>query len=304
MNLFEKQIHDFTEYLKLRKQSLQTIEAYTYHVGIFCSWCIKKKIFDLREVTEEIVKEYQKSLYIKKYSLHTHHIKLKSVKRFFEFLESTQNLLYNPCERILFPALGKRLPENILTFREMEKLLNTPNTGTPLGIRDKTILELLYSTGIRRSECCHLTVNDIDFTGGYLRVNRGKGAKDRILPVGKKACQYVKEYIMKVRPLYTKKNPDERTLFIAYCGTPLSSQSLMILVRKYGRYAKIKKPVTVHAIRRAFATHMLKNGAHPLYIQRLLGHEKSETIRKYIRVTAVDIKKTHKKTHPREKDRK
>ena len=133
-------------------------------------------------------------------------------------------------------------------------------------------------------------------------MNRGKGAKDRILPLGKKACTILKQYLAEVRPRFAKSN-QEKILFLSSWGTPLSSQSLMILARKYGRQAGFKKPVTVHAIRRAFATHMLKNGVHPLYIQRLLGHERAETIRKYIQVTARDIKETHKKTHPREKDK-
>lgn len=301
--LFEKQIKDYQEHLRILKQSEKTIEAYTQHINCFLEWIIAKGINDLREITYEHLREYQLILMNelgKRYSINTIHLKLRSIKQFFAYLEKGEVLLYNPAEKMFLPSLGDRLPRVILTEKEMEKLLLTPNTGTFAGIRDRALLELLYSTGIRREECSNLKVYDVDYKGGYLRVNKGKGGKDRILPLGKKACDWIKEYVLKVRPHYTRKNPDERNLFTNTSGKALSNQSIGLIVKRHARRAKIGKPVTVHAIRRSFATHMLKNEANPMYIQRILGHSGLGVLKKYIKVAGIDLKKTHKKTHPRE----
>lgn len=304
MNLFEKQTKDYQEHLKILKQSEKTITAYLQHINCFLEWIIGKGIYDLREITYEHIKEYQLILMNeldKRYAINTIHLKLRSIKQFFAYLEKIKALLYNPADKMILPSLGDRLPKVILTEKEMEKLLLTPNTGTFAGIRDRALLELLYSTGIRREECANLKVYDVDYKGGYLRVNKGKGSKDRILPLGKKACDWIKEYILKVRSHYTRKNPDERSLFINTSGKALSNQSVGLIAKRHARRAKIGKPVTVHAIRRSFATHMLKNEANPMYIQRILGHSRIETLNRYIRVAGIDLKKTHRKTHPREK---
>lgn len=307
MNLFEKQIQDYREYLKILKQSEKTITAYIQHINCFLEWIIQRGIYDLREITYEHLKEYQLMLMSeldKRYTINTIHLKLRSIKQFFAYLEKIQVLLYNPAEKMILPSLGDRLPRVILTEKEMERLLLAPNTGTFAGIRDRAILELLYSTGIRREECSQLKVYDVDYKGGYLRVNKGKGSKDRILPLGKKACDWIKEYLLKVRQQLLKKNPDERNLFINTFGKQLSNQSIGIIVKKHARKVKIGKQVTVHAIRRSFATHMLKNEANPMYIQRILGHTRMEILNRYIKVAGVDLKKTHKKSHPRERNKK
>ena len=300
--IFETPLEGFIEHLKILKQSPKTISAYTQHVRQFLKWLwAEKEIYDLKEASDEKIRAYQSFISSKNYSLETVHMKLRSLKRFFEYLEKTHQLLYNPAEKLVFPALGDRLPKNILTEREIKDLLNSPNTSRPIGIRDKTILELLYSSGIRREECARLTVHDVDYQGGYLRINLGKGGKDRVVPIGKKACEYLREYLLKVRPKYA--SPDERALFISNFKKALGDQSIALIVKKYGRRAEIKKAVTTHSLRRSFATHMLKNDAHPVYIQRILGHSTSSVLNRYIKVAGLDIKKTHQKTHPREKDR-
>lgn len=319
--LFEKQIKDYEGHLKILKQSDKTIKAYTQHINCFLEWIIAKGIYDLREIIYEHIKEYQLMLMNeldKRYTINTIHLKLRSIKQFFAYLEKTKLLLYNPADKMILPSLGDRLPKVILTEKEMEKLLLMPNTGTFAGIRDRALLELLYSTGLRREECANLKVYDVDYKGGYLRVNQGKGGKDRILPLGKKACDWIKEYILKVRPHYTSpvrahsrqerltsngagNNSDERNLFINIFSQPLSSQSVGLIVKRHAMNAKIGKQVTTHAIRRSFATHMLKNEANPMYIQRILGHSRIEILNRYIKVAGIDLKKTHKKTHPREK---
>ena len=299
MDYFKAQIETFTESLKLRNFASDTIRSYLQHIDLFLRWIIKRTIYDLREITQDHIRDYQKELTTQPITPHTIHIKLRSIKRFFEQLEKNNHLLYNPTEKILYPKLGERLPKDILSEKEMEKLLSMPDTQTTLGIRDRAILEALYSTGIRRLECSTISIHDIDYRGGYLRVTQGKGRKDRVLPVGKQACEWVSMYVKDVRPIYSNRNPGEQSLFMTVSGRKLTGKMLCVMIKKYARRAGILKVVSTHTIRHSFATHLLKNGAHPYYIQRLLGHERLDTIKKYIRVTGKEIKETHKKAHPR-----
>jgi len=297
-----RQLANFKEQLKIINQSKSTISAYTACIQKFLTWLEAQNILDVRAVTGRSLNQYQLELMSKNYSLETVHLHLRALRRFFEYLVNTNQILLNPTEKLKFPKLGKRLPKIIPTEAEINKLLNTPNTGTKQGIRNKTILELLYSSGIRRNECANLTIHDVDYSGGLLKVTQGKGKKDRVVPIGEQSCKYLKEYILKVRPHYLK-NKEERALFINRLGQPLSSQMVGIMVREETRKAGIKINISPHAIRRAFATHLIKHEAHPLYVQRLLGHSQSETLNKYVKVAGIEVKQTHLKTHPREKDK-
>ncbi len=303
MNPFEKQIHDYEEYLQILKRSKSALQSYLSGICKFTEWITQKQIYDLKEITSDHIKEYQLIMMDKKYSINTVYSIMLIIKRFFYYLEKSRIILCNPAEKMELPLLGDRLPKIIPTEQEMQKLLNAPNTGTPLGIRDRAMLELLYSTGIRRQECRDLKVHDIDYNGGYLRINNGKGGKDRVLPIGKKACDWLKEYLLKIRQNFTKKNPDERALFISRRGNILTGYMINLIVRKYSKKAGLTKRITAHAIRRAFATHMLRNEANPMYIQRILGHSGMGTLNRYIKVAGADLKKTHTKTHPREKQK-
>ena len=298
---FAEEIAGFKAYLKARRYQPVTIKYYLENVHLFLNWMASRNLPAFTAVTREHIQAYQKEIMDspKGYSMHTVHHRMRSVKRFFEYLVESGKLLTSPIEELILPPLGKRFPKNILTEAEMKKLLNTPNPSTRIGMRDRALLELLYSSALRRSGCVRLTIHDIDTKGGYLRVNQGKGRKDRIVPLGKKACRLVREYMTKVRPHHLKADSEERALFIGINGKALSANNLVALVKKHGRKAGIKTPVTVHGIRRSAATHMLRSGAHPMYVQKFLGHKNSETVNSYIKATGLDLKKTHKKTHPR-----
>ena len=298
---FAEEIDGFTAYLEDRRYQPVTIKYYLEQLRLFLNWMAARNLLSFTSVTREHIQSYQKEIMESKkgYSMHTVHHRMRSVRRFFEYLVESGKLLTSPIEELILPPLGKRFPKNILTEAEMKKLLNTPNPSTKVGLRDRALLELLYSSALRRSECVKLTIHDIDTKGGYLRVNQGKGRKDRIVPLGKKACRLVREYMLKVRPHYLKANSEERAIFIGINGKALSANNLMALVKKHGRKAKIKTPVTVHGIRRTAATHMLRAGAHPMYVQKFLGHKNSETVNSYIKATGLDLKKTHRKAHPR-----
>ncbi len=308
MQLFEMQIDGFIEQLKILKRSPDTIRSYRYSLKTFIAFLEEEEIYDLKEIDHEAIRRYQEKLMEKKgnpYSLETIHLFLRGMKRFFEYLVKTNQILCDPTEKLVMPKLGTRLPKNIFTKKEVKKILSKPDATSPIGVRDKALLELLYSTGLRAGECARLSIYDVDYRGGYVRVRSGKGKKDRIQPLGKIACRWLKEYITQVRPKLLERDGStgEERFFVSRSGHPIPVNYPSKVVKKYVRTAKVKGEAGAHSLRRAFATHMLREGAHPLYIQRLLGHSTGLMLDRYIRVLAKDLKKEHKRTHPREKDR-
>jgi integrase/recombinase XerD len=266
-------------------------------------------IADVKSVTRDHLQAYQLKLAEHgAYTTATISLKLRSVKRFFEYLEESGAILINPAEHIKEPKKETRLPRAILTRDEARKILDQPNLSTLIGIRDRAVLEVFYSTGIRLEEMVRLTIFDCDLQGGFLRVNKGKFAKDRVVPLGRYAVKFLKEYITKVRPHFTKRvwsTRGERILFLNKYGSPLSSMVAMIMVRGYAKAAgvsKIKK-VTSHVFRHTFATELVKNGADITAVQKMLGHSDLRVTHIYTRVAGVDVKKTHSQSHPREKDK-
>lgn len=165
------------------------------------------------------------------------------------------------------------------------------------------MLEVLYSTGIRREEACNLTIYDSDLQGGLLRINKGKGSKDRVVPLGKYAVRFLREYIQKIRPRFTRKNRGNRKLFVNISGGDLSKAMVTLLVRTYARQAKIKKKVSPHTFRHTFATELLRNGADIRAVQKMMGHSDLSVTQIYTRVAGLEVKKTHTKHHPREKEK-
>ena len=178
-----------------------------------------------------------------------------------------------------------------------------PDTQTLTGYRDRVILEILYSCGIRKSELENIKLTDVDCRGGYLTVH-GKNRKDRVVPLGKIACEMIQNYIMAIRPDLPKgkyKSHDTEYLFINQRANKLHHDQIRLIVAKYKNKAGIKKNITPHSLRHTCATHMLKNGAHLRHLQEMLGHSSITTTQKYTRITIDDLKKTHAQCHPREK---
>jgi len=294
----------FIEHLKVLGCSKATIEAYGEHVKGFLG-----SVADIKAVTRSRLEVYIAGLFDyrtkegKPYGPGTIGLKVRSLKRFFEFLEKSNVILINPAELIREPGKKNTLPRNVLSAHDIAAVLDQPNLGTMSGIRDRTILDVFYSTGIRLEELCRLTIYDADLQGGMLRVNSGKGKKDRVVPLGKYAVKFLWEYITKVRPHFTKTNRTERRLFVNRLGAPISDQVVGIMVSTHARAAGIKKQVSPHTFRHTFATGLVKNGADIIAVQRMLGHSDLKTTEIYLRSVGIDVKAAHKKSHPREKDR-
>ncbi len=299
-------LFSFKQHLQARGRSPATVSLYTEQAGLFLQ---KVTADDIRQVSKSHIEIYIETLYDhrntegKPYSNGTLCVKVRAVKRLFEYLESANIVFINPAESIREPKKEKSLSKSVLTRKEMEKIIDQPNLALMTGIRDRAILEVFYSTGIRLEELCRLTVFDADLQGGLLRINKGKGQKDRVVPMGRHAVKCLREYIAKARPRLTKKNRKIRRLFVNRYGNPVSSQVVSLTIRTHARQAGLKTKVTAHTFRHTFATALVKNGADIVAVQKMLGHVDLKTTEQYIRSLGLSVKAAHRKAHPRERDK-
>jgi integrase/recombinase XerD len=298
----------FIEHMKVRNYAKATLSGYSRYLKQFLDHLRANDITDLKKVNRDTLTAYQIKLIEfrdkkdKRYTIATVSIKIRAIKRFFEYLESSNQILINPAEHIKEPKKETRLPRVVLTEDEARKILDQPNLSMMTGIRDRTVLEVFYGTGIRIEELMNLTIFDCDLQGGMLRVNKGKMAKDRVVPLGKHAVKFLKEYITRVRPHHARKDKSIRNLFVSQTGTPLSRQMIEKMVSVCAKKACIKKHVTPHVFRHTFGTQLIKNGADIRAVQKMLGHSHLSVTQIYTKVAVVDVKKTHRQSHPREKD--
>lgn len=302
-------LFQFIEQMKVRNYSSSTIRGYSREVRKFLEYLRENNVTDIKRITRDFLKTWQAMLMEYKargdkgYTPATVALKIRSIKRFFEHLEQSSHILVNPAEYIKEPKKEYRLPRVVLTEDEARNILDQPNLSTMTGIRDRTLLEVLYGTGIRLEEVTNLTIYDCDLQGGLLRVNKGKFAKDRVVPLGRHAVRFLKEYITHVRPRHTRKNRNIKNLFVSGMGNPLSRKIISIIICGHVKQAGIGKKVTAHTFRHTFATQLVKNGAEITAVQKMLGHSCLSVTHIYTRVAGVDVKKTHKERHPREKDK-
>ena len=296
---FAEHLAAFMERLKVLRYSPATLISREHSVRRFFQWLGGRGLDDVRDVTKQTVRDFQEYL-LGRYTTHTTHVHLISLRRFFEHLEKTDVLLVNPCEGVPLPKMEDRLPRSVFTPEEVKRILEAPDVKTKKGIRDKAILETFYSTGIRLEEMSRLTVHDVDLTG-YVRVNRGKGAKDRVVPLGVKAAECVREYLERVRVEWARDNAEERALWLAgyWPHHPIQKQIISVMLRQYAKAVGITKQASPHVWRHTCATHLVSNGANIAYAQLLLGHRTLRTTQIYTRVSVPEIKVTHAEAHPR-----
>jgi len=229
-------------------------------------------------------------------------LNLDTLRWFFDHLESRNVILLNPCLWLPKPRKENRLPRQILKPSEVRALLNAPN-DRPRGIRDKAVMELFYSSGIRRAEMARLTLADVDIKNGYVRVVRGKGGKDRVAPIGQSACEALARYLKEARAGWLKdprtpKQTDALWLDAEQPHTQLCKERIGNLTVEYAQQVLGRK-ISAHVWRHSCATHLVANGANLVYVQRLLGHKSLTTTQIYTRVSVPDLKKTMQRAHPR-----
>jgi integrase/recombinase XerD len=214
-------------------------------------------------------------------------------------------LAHDPAGMLVLPKRRRTLPRVILTKREIARLLAAPDRATPLGCRDRAVIEVLYATGIRNAEIRGLQVSDLDLGRGLAQIRNGKSGRGRVVPLGRAAAAAVREYLETSRPqLLAGLGPDaatEETLFLSRSGRPLLALGVIEPLRRHARRARIKKPVTPHTLRHSCATHMLYGRADLRHIQALLGHNSLATTQIYTQVEVTDLKAVHRRCHPRER---
>lgn len=224
--------------------------------------------------------------------------KLASIKAFYRFLTAERYIRRNPAEVLEAASRGLHLPK-VLSVQEVEKLLDEPNLGTLDGYRDKTMLELLYATGMRVSELVNVPVKNVDMKMQYVIV-MGKGSKERMLPLGRTALHYLEHYLSVVRPQLLHGKPDAAAeLFVTGWGGPMTRERFYEIIVAYGKSAGISKRVTPHMLRHSFATHLLNNGTDLRIVQELLGHADISTTQIYTHLDVERLREVYDKTHPR-----
>ena len=226
---------------------------------------------------------------------------LSAIKSLFNFLQEENFIARDPAAALRYGREPETLPRNILTVREARQIIETPDVHTVRGYRDRTILEVLYSTGIRKQELMNLTLGDVNLEEELLRINCGKGAKDRVVPLTAVACSFLESYINAIRPKLLGSRLTTNRLFLSQRGAPIARNTLGELVTKYARIARIKKHVTCHLWRHTCATHLLQNKANLRHVQEILGHRSLATTERYLHLTITDLKEAHRRHHPRER---
>ena len=305
---FELLVARCLEQLEVHGFSPRTIGSYRSHLGFFLAWLDRETDVDeVTAVTPEVLHGYQTWLYGytdeegRGLAIATQAARLSVVRAFFRWLVKTDVLLYDPAGGLELPKRKGILPRSVLTKSEVERMLAAPDTTTTLGLRDRAMLEVLYSTGIRNAELRALTIYDLDLDRGLVRINEGKNAKDRVVPLGEVACRWLREYLDEARPKLLARDAGEQTVFLSKNGRPLLPLGVIDRIRRLARAAGIERPVTPHSMRHTFATHMLRGRADIRHIQAMLGHASVATTQIYTRVEVTDLKTVHRRCHPREK---
>ena len=262
----------------------------------------EEKIEDLKTVDKKTISRYQTYLYShpRGYSLRTQSKKLQGLKHFFRFLESEDLLLSDPTTLLKLPKIPKELPLNTPSEKEIKKLLNSIDLDAWLGLRDRAILEILYSTGIRSGELMNLKMDSIDREDKLLKIYKGKGGKDRVVPAGETAIHYLGLYLQNERSKFVKKEGETR-VFLTSRGNPMKSENIADILRRWVKHACLTKPIRPHMLRHAMATHMLRHNAPIRHIQEILGHASLGTTQLYTKVEITDLQRVHRRTHPRER---
>lgn len=299
-------VEKFLDHQRAINRTDKAVRSRGNEMRYFLRWCHERDLIYPKQITHPVLEGYQRFLWRyrkpngKPLSVSSQRGRLGGVKNFFSWLCRQHILDANPASDLELPRAEKRLPEEALSVLQIETLLALPNIGDPLGIRDRAILELFYSTGIRRTEMARLHLANLNREKRILWVRQGKGRKDRVVPVGSRALQWVEKYIEDVRPLLLV-DATEQALFLTGYGEPFNEEVLGRKVREYILKADIgRKTGGAHLLRHTCATHMLEGGADIRFIQQLLGHEKLETTAIYTHVTIDQLQAVHARCHPAE----
>lgn len=294
--MYQQAFENYLNYLQVeRGLSPNTLQAYRKDIEVFLDFA-RSKEWELERLQQQELSQFIQHLY-GNLSPRSVRRKISSLRSFFAFLLMDGYLQHDPTETLESPRVWLNLPK-YLTEKEVEDLLGGPDLGSPHGLRDRAMLELLYATGLRVSELIRLQTDEVNFEGGFLRTT-GKGSKERIVPLGSSAVQYLQCYIGKARAHFLRRRRPNRFLFLTQQGGPMTRQYFWILVKRYARESGMGKTLSPHVLRHSFATHLLEHGADLRAVQMMLGHADISTTQIYTHVTRERLKQVYDRHHPR-----
>ncbi len=273
--------------------SKNTLSAYRSDLKIFSKWLNNNSLIDVDKKQIQDYFSYRKDSNI---SASTQSRMLTCLHSFYQYLSDKQNLKIDPTEQLDYPKLEKKLPI-FLNVQEVERLLEAPNSKSLFGQRDRAMLELLYSCGLRVSELINLSYHNINLKDEFIRIH-GKGNKERLLPMGEIAIDYLTKYELNSRPALLK-NGQSDSYFLSNRGRAMSRQNFFYIIKDYASKAGIDKPLSPHSLRHAFATHLVQKGADLRSVQLMLGHSDISSTQLYTHIQNAQLKAQHQKHHPR-----
>jgi integrase/recombinase XerD len=287
-------VHGFSRHtVKMKRSCLSTLAR----------WLAERGVGRPAEVTKPMLDAYQRALFHRRkasggpLSFSTQALHLGAARSFFEWLLGANRILADPAASLRPPRQSRRLPRAVLSATEVERIMALPDLATPLGLRDRAMLELLYATGVRRAELAGLAVFDVDLERRALMVREGKGRKDRMIPTGERAAVWCERYLEEARPELAAE-PDNGALFLTVTGLKIHIENLSRLIASYVRDSGIGKPGSCHLFRHTMATLMLEGGADIRYVQQMLGHADISSTQIYTRVSLRKLEAVHAATHP------
>jgi len=306
---FEQLLPRYVDWLAVHHFSEGMQESATRLVRTFAVWCEERGITRPSEVTREILERYQRHVYYLKredgrgLGFKTQLSRLTQVRGFFRWLARERYLLVNPASELVLPRKPPRLPTDGFSVAEVEQILRAIDVATPLGLRDRAIVETLYSTGMRRMELVRLDLYDLDLERRWVTVREGKWKKDRVVPIGERAARWVARYLEEVRPSLVL-HADEWAVFLSATGVRFDPASLTNHVSKLIKASGVRPRVgACHLFRHTMATLMLEGGADIRFIQEMLGHASLETTEIYTKVSITKLQEIHAATHPARMER-
>ncbi len=293
----------YNDAMMLRGYSKSTLHRRESDIRRFIGWCDERALVHPNQVTKPILERYQRYLFYYRQARNNRPLSptsqnhyLTSVKQYFKWLTQENYLLYNPASELVIVKQNATLPI-VLSVAEIERVMQQPDTLRPGGLRDRAILEVFYSTGIRRSELCNLQLHDLSLSRKTLYVRSGKGNKDRLLPIGERALHWLKIYLTGARPELLI-DVQETHVFLNDYGNAFRDNKLGDKVKRFIRNAGINVLGSCHLLRHAMATHMLENGAELRFIQVMLGHANLSATQIYTHVSIRKLREVHTATHP------
>jgi integrase/recombinase XerD len=294
----------FEQYMTVRQWSARTVEGYGAETVRFLDFLEDQGVFTVSNISRELVEAYRTHLYYtlshgRRLTATTQARRLCAVKAFVRFLWQEQYLLLNVGDSVELPRVPQVLPRPLLSEGEVEQLLGAPDITVPLGMRDRAVLEVLYSSGVRNTELRQLVAEDVHFERHELAIRFGKGRKSRMVPIGEEATHWLYIWLKEGRPQVVR-DPAVAAVFLSWRGRPMSREILSDLVVRCGQRAGLLHKITPHGLRHSCATHMLARGAGLRHLQELLGHESPVTTQRYTRIELSDLHEVHRRCHPRE----